>query len=473
MVFSLFSRKSKPSRKGPNQGIRVVDSTIRGPSTAPTQDSTEVQRELARRTAEKIDQIESEMIAAALPTPPAPKRVQERMEARRQQDADRAPLAPDTLPPLEMQSGAFQPAKSAGNIQINDGHLAPELEEAAILFANGQPEPAAMALRSLLATGGELADSRLGWRMLFDVYQAMGQKGEFETLALEFAGRFELSPPAWQEAGGEHQATLASESKAPAPRAGAGLGLALPAAVDAQIERQLAMAARALSGKRAVTMDVNGVKSVTPEGATLLLGAIRSFKGKSSPLVINGANALLTALDPQVQPGQRDGGEDAWMLALEMLRLKDERHRFDDLSIDYCVTYEVSPPSWEPMPENVREPGAADAEVVNETVEEVAEAADDQTVGARGFEFRGEVVGRIQKELGALREHVRTRKQIIIDCRHLVRLDFVAAGELLNETVSLRAEGKDIVFLDVSAIVSALMSVMGIHELAEIRKRRI
>ena len=86
MVFSLFSRKSKSSRK-PAQAIRVVDSTIRGPSTSPTQDPTEVQRELARRTAEKIDQIESEMIAAALPTPPAPKRVQERIEARRQDPA--------------------------------------------------------------------------------------------------------------------------------------------------------------------------------------------------------------------------------------------------------------------------------------------------------------------------------------------------------------------------------------------------
>ena len=78
----------------------------------------------------------------------------------------------------------------------------------------------------------------------------------------------------------------------------------------------------------------------------------------------------------------------------------------------------------------------------------------------------------IQKELQEMREYVASRGKLIVDCRELVRMDFVAAGELLNETVTFRASGKDIVFLDVSSIVAALMSVMGIHELADIRKRR-
>ncbi|MEZ5740034.1 MAG: hypothetical protein R3E68_11700 [Burkholderiaceae bacterium] len=32
------------------------------------------------------------------------------------------------------------------------------------------------------------------------------------------------------------------------------------------------------------------------------------------------------------------------------LRVQGEQAAFDDLSIDYCVTYEVSPPPWEPLP---------------------------------------------------------------------------------------------------------------------------
>ncbi len=61
MVFSLFGRRDKSDlRKG--KGVfqpKIPDSTLRGPAIAP---SVEQQRETARKTAEKIDRIESEMI---------------------------------------------------------------------------------------------------------------------------------------------------------------------------------------------------------------------------------------------------------------------------------------------------------------------------------------------------------------------------------------------------------------------------
>jgi anti-anti-sigma regulatory factor len=164
------------------------------------------------------------------------------------------------------------------------------------------------------------------------------------------------------------------------------------------------------------------------------------------------------------------------MLALEMLRVQDERNAFDDLSIDYCVTFEVSPPSWEAMPENIREPSKADPATAGDAPAETpagASAASAPTLEGRGFPLVGEVVGRIQKELAGLREYMETRQKVVVDCRRLVRLDFVAAGELLNETVTSKTSGKEITFVDVSAVVAALMCVMGIHELADIRRRKL
>ena len=35
------------------------------------------------------------------------------------------------------------------------------------------------------------------------------------------------------------------------------------------------------------------------------------------------------------------------MLRLEALRLAHRPDQFDEVAIDYCVTFEVSPPSWE------------------------------------------------------------------------------------------------------------------------------
>jgi len=48
----------------------------------------------------------------------------------------------------------------------------------------------------------------------------------------------------------------------------------------------------------------------------------------------------------------------------------------------------------------------------------------------------------------------------------------VAAGELLNEIVALRSGGKYLVFKDLNHLVAALLAVMGIPDLAEVRLRR-
>jgi anti-anti-sigma regulatory factor len=61
----------------------------------------------------------------------------------------------------------------------------------------------------------------------------------------------------------------------------------------------------------------------------------------------------------------------------------------------------------------------------------------------------------------------------VVDARGLRRLDFVAAGELLNEVVSLRSGGKYLVFSDLNHLVAALLAVMGIPDLAEIRLRKL
>jgi len=60
-----------------------------------------------------------------------------------------------------------------------------------------------------------------------------------------------------------------------------------------------------------------------------------------------------------------------------------------------------------------------------------------------------------------------------LQCRRLVRVDFGAAGELLNEIVALKAAGKYLRLRDVNHLVAALLSVMGIPELADVRLRRL
>jgi hypothetical protein len=38
----------------------------------------------------------------------------------------------------------------------------------------------------------------------------------------------------------------------------------------------------------------------------------------------------------------------AWLLALELLQWSNDRAAFEDRAVDFAVTFELSPPSWEP-----------------------------------------------------------------------------------------------------------------------------
>ncbi|MDP0995130.1 hypothetical protein, partial [Klebsiella pneumoniae] len=60
-----------------------------------------------------------------------------------------------------------------------------------------------------------------------------------------------------------------------------------------------------------------------------------------------GGDRFLSQLKELTPVGERDTDPALWMLRLEALRLVNRPDQFDEAAIDYCVTYEVSPPSWE------------------------------------------------------------------------------------------------------------------------------
>ena len=61
-----------------------------------------------------------------------------------------------------------------------------------------------------------------------------------------------------------------------------------------------------------------------------------------------GGERLFTVLQEAAPTGVRDADPAYWQLRLDALRMANRPDQFDEAAIDYCVTYEVSPPSWEP-----------------------------------------------------------------------------------------------------------------------------
>ena len=74
----------------------------------------------------------------------------------------------------------------------------PILEEAAILFATGQTKVAEHMLKSVIDQDNLGSATPIAWFMLFDLYQIEQNQYAFESLSLDYAGKYETSPPVWR-----------------------------------------------------------------------------------------------------------------------------------------------------------------------------------------------------------------------------------------------------------------------------------
>lgn len=398
----------------------------------------------------------------------------------RPRSAEVAPLVFEYQPQAELsaaRSPRRPPADSPDTegIQVTVSALPPDLEEAAILFANEQAQAAADTLEAAIVRD-ELGDAlRPAWRMLLDILQYLDRRTDFDARSVAFAARFETSPPAWRGA---------VPAQAAPRRAAAALPVSLGSVLGPDSAKVLEQARRAQQQKRAVILDVASLTRIEPAQAAELADLLELFIRGNKPLTVRGAARLAEIARGLIEPGRPDPDTGGWRLALTALRLLGEQQAFEDLSIDYCVTYEVSPPSWEPVPPQVgialateplppvTRPASPDSlgMPLEEPIPSVAQAQG-STVDADALHLRGELSGLIASELGLLREFAGGRKLVVINARELRRLDFVAAGELLNEIVALRNANRIVVVDEPSHVVEALLVVMGIHELVRVRRQ--
>jgi anti-anti-sigma regulatory factor len=443
-----------------------------GPAPLPQRQRAVDQNEAARRTTASIDAIEFEMMTAKAGSGPKIEKsgdfaktpsaltgasaAAKKVAAALQMEAQEAP---NTLPKLDHSTSiVLGDTSGALNIDVSGTTLPPMIEEAAILFANGQTKESIESLKYAIGSGELENQVQTAWVMLLDVYQSTGQRAEFENTALDYAARFEASPPAWLE-------DATPEQKPDAKKGAMAASVIFPAALDVDVAKQIEQLQRGSATKRELQLDFGNAKTATAEGADLIYKIFMAFKKTQREITVAHADRLFEALMSSVEAGRRDSSESGWLLALEALRLMNQQQRFDDVSIDYCVTYEVSPPPWEPMPAWIKQSQG--------TTEAKFETAPKSGAEGNSFAVRGDLVGAIASELAELRAYSQSSSSVVIDCRELRRVDFTAAGELLNVVATLRANGKQVLFVEPNWMVLALMVVMGLHDLAEIRRRKI
>ncbi|MFS2054233.1 hypothetical protein ACEN8K_35975, partial [Variovorax sp. CT11-76] len=215
------------------------------------------------------------------------------------------------------------------------------LEEAVIRFAHGDDVGAEAILLQALASEGasgtdethaatvERDDAR--WRALFDLYRATGDAAKFAAARMRYAQRMRRMGPDW----------VALDELARSVKAVAASEEGDSARVSATRPSRPSFAGSVW------TLDWRALGAIGSDAAAPLRVLFAHWADSPVKLRFIGAAQLLAVL-AESAPNNERGIDDVWwqlhMAALRLMHLPDD---FELVALNYCITYEVSPPSWQ------------------------------------------------------------------------------------------------------------------------------
>ena len=386
------------------------------------------------------------------------------------------PGGPDLRPGAGLpQADTSFSASSRFAIEVNEVVHDAELDEAVIAFANADFSLCEQALAALCKVDALRHHHADTWHVLLDLYRATGQQAKFESLSLEYAHLFGRSSPQWYSLP-KRLADATAEARPDTRGVKGDVGWVSPAQLDVDAVAKL----------RSVTLqlplpwvlDWSALERVDVEAAGQLQALLRQWAPQAIDMRWLGADRLLLALQEAAPTGARDADPAFWMARLEVLRLANRPDQFDETAIDYCVTYEVSPPSWEGARCQVRISGGGHhtsvppMSIVGEVGSHFQESGiqdDGQACGQiTTVDLAGQLAGDISATLQEIDRKLAHARLVHVSCALLIRVDFIAAGDLLNWVLAKRTESRHITFVDAHRLVALFFGAMGINEQAKV-----
>lgn len=451
-------------------------------STAPTQPMTTVPS--VAGTASKVVTAPSSAITSSAASKPSAA------------SAAVQPAADSGFKPDEMRESTGFSASKFYALDAQELALNPEIEEASIRFASGDDAATEQGLVETLKNraGGGTVDE---WMTLFDFYRATGQSQVFDAKAIEFASRFSRSAPQWFSLP-EAVAMRAAKTAVPTSQLDRAAWVA-DSDVDAHSVMLLNKALERTP--QPWVLDWTALRTLLPTAVDPLQKLLTAWASSDVDVRFLGEKVLRDVLHRKTVSGDRSVEQRWWTLRLGLLRVMDMGDEFELTALDFCITYELSPPSWESprckfkalQPGAPRTAGAGSGTAPPQfavtqfldsgqpehgplSMSESGGSALDSALSSFAFqseeadmpEMTGEVIGEPQEILAELDAQLSSSPVFDISCRYLIRVDFSAAGSILNWVSAHQAVGRQVRFVNVHRLIAAFFHVIGITEYAKV-----
>lgn len=319
------------------------------------------------------------------------------------------------------------------NVDHDVDSMQADIEQVAVIYSNGQDAAARSLLEAFVKIYRNVDGLRI-WQMLFDLLQLTGDRAAFDKLGIDFAETCETSAPTWRNL---------------APLQGpAGLGVrsfALQGVLTADQSKILAPLIASLADKRPARIDCSKLVGCDDEISGQMADLLHEARRKGVAVILEQIENFIPRLRSRLVVGERDH-EQIWLLALELLQRHGLQEQFEECAIDFAVTFERSPPSWEAVKELLLPP----------TVESVKQDA---------HYLNGDIKNARFEDLPEILELMEIP---VLDFSAVRRLDFFSAGQLANRIAPLKEAGKDVIIRSPNHLVAELMGVVGLNKVSRI-----
>jgi ABC-type transporter Mla MlaB component len=328
---------------------------------------------------------------------------------------------------LEADSATMPSVQAEPVVEYGSDQTAAEraMCDSALLYAAGEFQAAEELLVAQLAANDlDSATAEDLCFALFDVYRCAGQHERFEALAVNYATRFGRSPAEWFS-------VAQSEPKTPDQQAQA-VFWRCPAVLDASAMADLL--ARLSDTDTACAINWMAVQQIDMQVQQTLAAQIKKWSQRPVTLQWLGTGALMAALDTAKSTCFLAESETWWLIQLDLLCMSQSMQAFEDLALEYCVRFEVSPPCWTPVACRL---GNASATPTQSALAASAQP-ESSVAGALPqaqycvYELNGNVTGDNPTALNKLREMAQSAKTVTLSCARLGRIDLQASQALLT-----------------------------------------
>ena len=192
-------------------------------------------------------------------------------------------------------------------------------------------------------------------------------------------------------------------------------------------------------------IDVATLTEFDDTGCRRLVDVLRRLRRQAYSVNWQGLEQLQIRMRQKIKAGSRQN-EGIWLFGLELLQWQNNQAEFDERAIEYAVTFEVSPPSWEPLARKQEQA-----------------AVETQPVRRECYVLKGVLLGPADPQISSLYDYAEPRRLVQIDMSQVERFDFVCAGSLQNAVSNCESNDKEVQITGASPIIHALLAMIGVR----------